>query len=172
MAIDCFTGYIGLSNCVQGVYTQPASGTYINALPGISLENIEKTADAEQVSYIGVWNDVQAFALAQFRMDVLNEMKKCWQLNKDCDYDALICDNIEELATAWKYLLGVTLMVFRLTSDRINRWTTIGRDEAKELQAFYQAKYDEALQQGVLLMDTDECCLTCEPNPSMVTYLP
>lgn len=170
--MTCFTDYIGLSNCVQGVYTQPPSGIYINSLPGISLENIEKTADAEQVSYAGVWRDVQAFALAQFRMDLLNEIKKCYKLDSGCDYDAMICDNIEELATAWKYLLGATLMTFRLTSDRINRWTTIGRDEAKELQAFYQAEYMKALQQGVLLMDTDECCLQCDPNPSMVTWLP
>lgn len=164
--------YIGLGYCTTGVYTAPASGIYLNSLPGISIENIDKIADSEQVTYMGVWSDVQTFALAQFRMDVLNEMKKCWQLSTDCDYDALICDNIEELTVAWKYLLGVTLIIFRLNSDRVNRWTTITRDHAKELQAFYQVEYEKALQQGVLLMDTDECCLQCSPNPSVVTWLP
>jgi hypothetical protein len=171
--MQCFVDYIGFFYCPGGgVYDSPPSGLYINSLPGISIENTQKIADSEQITYIGVWSDVQRFALAQFRMDILVEMKKCWQLNKECDYDALICDNVEELATAWKYLLGVTLMIFRLNSDRINRWTTIGRDEAKELRDFYQVKYEEALNQGVLLMDTDECCLVCEPNPSIVSYLP
>lgn len=170
--MNCFLDYIGLSYCTRGVYDVPASGIYLNSLPGISIENIDKIADSEQVTYLGVWNDVQTFALAQFRLDVMSEIKKCYELNRDCDYDVMICDNIEELTTAWKYLLGVSLMIFRLTSDRVNRWTTIGRDEAKELRDFYQVEYERALKQGVQLMDTEECCLKCDPNPSVVTWLP
>lgn len=171
--MTCFLDYIGFFYCPGGgIYDSPPSGIFINSLPGISVENTDKIADSEQISYIGVWSDVQKFALAQFRLDVMSEMQKCYKLNTDCDYDALICDNVEELTLAWKYLLGVSLMIFRLTSDRINRWTTIGRDEAKELRDFYQGEYFKALQQGVLLMDTDECCLQCEPNPSTVTWLP
>jgi hypothetical protein len=170
--MTCFLNYIGLSYCTGGVYDSPASGIYLNSLPGISIENIDKIADSEQVTYLGVWDDVQKSALAQFRLDVINEMRKCWQLNKTCDYDALICDNIEELTLAWKYLLGVWLMIFRLNSDRVNRWTTVSREEAVELRDFYQVEYFKALSQGVLLMDTDECCLKCEPNPSVVTWLP
>lgn len=170
--MQCFINHIGLSYCAGGVYDTPASGIFLNSLPGISIENIDKIADSEQVTYIGVWNDVQGFALAQFRLDVINEMRKCFQLNKTCDYDALICDNIDELTLAWKYLLGVSLMIFRLTSDRVNRWTTVDRTQAQELRDFYTVEYQKALSQGVLLMDTDECCLKCEGNPSVVTYLP
>jgi hypothetical protein len=170
--MTCFTDHIGLMYCAGGVYTAPASGIYLNTLPGITIENIDKIASADQVTYLGIWRDVQAFALAQFRLDVMNEIKKCYDINPDCDYDAMICDNITELTTAWKYLLGVTLMIFRQTSDRINQWTTIKREEAKELQAFYQLKYEEALKQGVLLMDTEECCLTCAPSPNTVVWLP
>lgn len=170
--MTCFTNHIGLFYCAGGVYDTPASGIFLNSLPGISIENIDKIADSEQVTYLGVWADVQAFALAQFRLDVINEMRNCFQLNKTCDYDALICDNIEELTVAWKYLLGVSLMIFRLNSDRVNRWTTVDRTQAKELQVFYQLEYEKSLKQGVLLMDTDECCLQCEGNPSTVTWLP
>jgi hypothetical protein len=170
--MQCFIDHIGLLYCTTGVYTAPASGIYLNTLPGITIENIDKIASNDQVTYLAVWRDVQQYSLDQFRLDVMNEIKKCYDINPDCDYDALICDNITELTTAWKYLLGVTLMIFRITSDRINRWTTIGREEAKELQAFYQVRYEEALKQGVLLMDTEECCLRCEPNPATVTWLP
>ena len=168
----CFIDYIGLSYCERGVYDSPASGIYLNSLPGISIENIDKIADSEQVTYLGVWADVQSFALAQFKLDVMNEVNKCYKLNKGCDYDTMICDNIEELTLAWKYLLGVSLMIFRLTSDRVNRWTTVDRTQAQELRDFYQVAYESALKQGVLLMDTDECCLKCEPNPNSVTWLP
>lgn len=170
--MQCFIDHIGLIYCTGGGYTAPDSGIYINSLPGISIENTDKIADSEQVTYLGVWDDVQKFALAQFRLDVMNELRNCYQLNRDCDYDAMICDNIDELTLAWKYLLGVSLMIFRLNSDRVNRYTTIGRDEAKELRDFYMLEYQKALKQGVLLMDTDECCLQCESNPSVVTWLP
>lgn len=170
--MECFIDHIGLLNCTVGAYDAPPSGIYINSLPGISIENTDKIADAEQITYRGVWEDVQAFALAQFRLDIISELNKCFKLNKDCDYDTMICENVDELTLAWKYLLGVSLLLFRLNSDRLNRWTTIGREEAKELKDFYQVSYEAALKQGVLLMDTDECCLQCEPNPSIVTYLP
>lgn len=170
--MECFLDHIGLSYCTRGVYDTPSSGIYLNSLPGISIESIDKIADSEQVTYLGVWRDVQEFALAQFKLDVMNELHKCYQLNRDCDYDAMVCDNIDELTLAWKYLLGVSLMIFRLNSDRVNRYTTIGLTEAKELRDFYQVEYEKAIHQGVLLMDTDECCLQCESNPNVVTYLP
>lgn len=171
--MECFRDHIGLSYCTKpGAYTAPDSGIYLNSLPGISIESIDKIADSEQVTYLGVWADVQEFALAQFRLDVMNELRNCYQLNRDCDYDAMICDNIDELTLAWKYILGVTVMLFRLNSDRINKYTTVSRDEAKELRDFYQVEYEKALKQGVLLMDTDECCLQCESNPNTVTWLP
>lgn len=170
--LTCFIDYIGLSYCETGVYQVPASGIYLNSLPGINIESIDKIANSEEVTYLGVWANVQSSAVAQFRLDVINEMTKCYKLNKDCVYDDLICENIEELSLAWKYILGVWLMIFRLTSDRVNRWTTVDREQAKELKDFYQLEYEKALKQGVQLMNTDSCCLQCESNPSVVVWLP
>lgn len=170
--MTCFIDHIGLLYCTSGVYTVPASGIYLNSLPGISIESIDKIADSEQVTYLGVWDDVQKYALAQFKLDVISEINNCYKINKDCDYDAMICDNIEELTLAWKYLLGVSLITFRLTSDRVNFWTNINRDGLRELQAFYQVEYERSLKQGVLLMNTDSCCLQCTGNPEVVTWLP
>lgn len=167
--MDCFINHIGLKYCGNEA---PPSGIFLNSLPGISIENMDKIADSEQITYMGVWNDVQTEALAQFRLDVMAEIRKCYKIEPGCDYDTMICDNVDELTQAWKYLLGVTLMIYRLTSDRVNQWTTIQRDEAKELRDFYQVEYEKALKQGVLLMDTSDCCLQCQPNPSVVTWLP
>lgn len=170
--MTCFIDHIGLSYCEVGVYEVPASGIYLNSLPGINIQSIDKIADSEQITYLGVWDDVQNSALPQFRLDVINEISKCYKISKECDYDALICENIDELTLAWKYLLGVWLMIFRLTSDRINRYTTIDREQAKELKDFYQLEYEKALKQGVLLMNTSSCELCCGGNPEVVTWLP
>lgn len=169
--LSCFINLIGLSYCA-GVYEQPGSGLYLNSLPGISIESIDKIADSEQITYMGVWADVQSSAVAQFRIDVMAELNKCFKLERGCDYDTLICNNAETLVQAWKYTLGVWLMIFRITSTRLNRFTTIDLKQAEELKDFYQVEYEKALKQAVLLMDTSDCCLPCEGNPQYVTWLP
>ena len=171
--MTCFIDHIGLNYCNGvGVYDVPTSGIYLNSLPGISIESIDKIANAEQATYLGVWEDIQAFAAAQFKMDLIAEISKCYEISKGCDYEEMICENVDELTLAWKYLLGVSMMIFRINSDRVTRWTTIGKEEAVELRNFYQLEYEKALKQGVLLMNTDSCCLECGGNPNVVTWLP
>lgn len=169
--MNCFINHIGLSLC-SGAYESPASGIYINSLPGLSIESLDKIADQEQINYLGVWDDVQTNALAQFRLDLLSEVKKCYQLDNTCDLDEMFCDNIDDLTMAWKYLLGVWVLMFRINSNRLNRYTTLTIDQAKELMAFYQVKYEQAIAQGVQVMDTSSCELCCGGNPEVVTWLP
>ena len=169
--MECFNNYIGLSLCA-GAYEAPASGIYINSLPGLNIESIDKVADQEQINYLGVWADVQVNAVQQFRVDIIAEMQKCYQLNCDCDYDALICENLEVLTQSWKYLLGVWLLIFRINSNRLNRFTTVNIEQAKELKNYYQAEYDKFLAQSVLCMDISSCELCCGGNPQVVTWLP
>jgi hypothetical protein len=169
--MDCFIDYIGLSLC-GGVYDAPASGIYINSLPGLSIESIDKVADHEQINYLGVWADVQVNALAQFRLDVMAEINKCYQLNCDCDYDELICENLEVLTQPWKYVLGIQLLLMRIYSNRLNRYTTVDLAQSKELKDFYQAEYEKFLSASVKCMDITSCELCCGGNPEIVTWLP
>lgn len=169
--MNCFIDYIGLSYC-GGVYEQAPSGIYLNSLPGISIQNIDAIAESEQTTYLGVWDDVQSSAVAQFRIEVIAEMRKCFKLNRDCDYTTLICANKDILIQAWKYCLAVWLLYFRLNTDRLNRYTTVDRKQAEELRTFYQVEYEKALSQSVALMNTDECYLECGGNPEIVYQLP
>lgn len=169
--MTCFIDYIGLSFCA-GVYESPASGIYINSLPGLSLESIDKVADQEQLNYKGVWDDVQANAIQQFKIDLIAEINKCYSLNCDCDYEALICENVEVLTQSWKYLLGIWVLIFRINSNRLNRYTTVTITQAKELKDYYQAEYEKFLASSVLCMDVSSCELCCGGNPNMVTFLP
>jgi hypothetical protein len=169
--MDCFINYIGLSLCA-GAYDAPASGIYINSLPGLNIESIDKIADQEQVNYVGVWADVQNNALTQLRLDIMTEIQKCYQVNNDCDYDAMICDNIEVFTQSWKYLLGVWILLYRINSNRLNRFTTVTIDQAKELKDHYQVEYEKFLSQAVKVMDISSCELCCGGNPQIVTWLP
>lgn len=169
--MDCLIGYIGLSYC-PGIYEQPGSGIYLNSLPGISIQSIDAIADSEQITYLGVWADVQSSAVAQFRIDVISELNKCFQLNRSCDYTTMICENRDILIQAWKYLLGVHLMIFQLNSDRLNRYTTVDKKQAEELKNYFQIEYEKALNQGVRLMNTESCCMACSGNPEIIYALP
>lgn len=167
--MDCLRDYIGLKICGN---ESSASAMYINSLPGISLESIEKIADSEQISYAGVWRDVQDEAAARFYIDVVTELTKCFSLNPYCDYEEIICDNKLKLANAWRYLLGNQLMIFRLYTSRLNRFTTIDLDQAAELRDFYQVEYEKALAQSVQVIDVSSCELCCGGNPETVYMLP
>lgn len=169
--MTCFIDYIGLSFCA-GVYESPASGIYINSLPGLSLESIDKVADQEQLNYKGVWDDVQANAVQQFKIDLIAEINKCYSLNCDCDYEALICENVEVLTQSWKYLLGIWVLIFRINSNRLNSYTTVSITQAKELKDYYQAEYDKFLASSVLCMDVSSCELCCGGSVNQVVWLP
>lgn len=169
--MTCFVDYIGLSLCA-GAYESPASGIYINSLPGLSMESLDKIADQEQINYLGVWLDVQSNALPDFKVDIMGEIRKCYELNCDCVYDDLICDNLEVLTQAWKYKLGIHTLLFRINSNRLNRYTTIDIPQAKELLAYYQAEYEKMLANSVACMDISSCELCCGGNPQVVTWLP
>jgi hypothetical protein len=168
--MECLIGYIGLKVC--GNETS-GSGQFINSLPGVSLESIDKIADREQITYKGVWDDVQTEAANRFYIDVVNELTKCYQLQPYCDYEDLICQNKPKLITAWKYLLGNQLMQFRRYTTRLNRFTTIDAKAAEELMNHYQVEYEKALTLAAKIMEVSSCeCLKCGGNPETVTWVP
>lgn len=71
--MNCLIDYIGLTGCGA---SSPASGLFINSLPGISFKSIEQLADAEQQTYIGVWNDVQLRATKKLELMLNMELSK------------------------------------------------------------------------------------------------
>lgn len=75
--MNCLTDFIGLSGCGA---SSPASGLFINSLPGISLKSVEQLADAEQGTYAGVWSDVQTRAQARLSMDVRAWLSKRYSI--------------------------------------------------------------------------------------------
>lgn len=168
--MECLIDYIGFINCVD---EGSPSGLFINTLPGISLESVDKTANSEQVTYLHVWNDAQKEASVRLKVDFIAEINKCFTISSKCDYEDIICDNIEILVVAWRYLLGNQLMLYRKNSTRLNRFTTVDKKQAEELATFYQIEYEKALQQAVKLIDITGCCeQECNNNPQHIWWLP
>lgn len=171
--MECLIDHIGFINCAIAVGEEPPSGMYINTLPGISLESVDKIANSEQVTYVSVWADAQTEAAVRFKLDFMRAINECYTLSRKCDYEDMICDNLEYLTVAWRYLLGNQLMLYRINSTRLNRFTTVDKKQAQELAMHYQVEYEKALQIAVKLVDVSGCCeQECTNNPRHVWILP
>ncbi len=75
--VDCLKDYIGVEGCSG---TTPASGLYINQLPGISLKMISSLANDDQQTFSGVWDDVQERAVRRFARDFRSQMSKRYKI--------------------------------------------------------------------------------------------
>lgn len=74
---NCLIDYIGLQGCGTVV---PDSGMYVNGLPGISLKSVDNTADEEQISFAGVWSDVQERASRRLFTKIRAEFNKRFKI--------------------------------------------------------------------------------------------
>lgn len=75
--MECLRGYIGIK--WKGAEV-PDSGLYINQLPGISLKSIDSLANAEQIDFLGVWDDVETRSLKRLQTAITNYFGRKYQL--------------------------------------------------------------------------------------------
>jgi hypothetical protein len=82
-----------------------------------------------------------------------------------CSYDGLVCVNKDLFSTALWYLLGSEMMLERINSPRINKFTTVDLKKAKELQEYFEGMWKQEL--GIVIDSIDlndgDCCLECDP---------
>lgn len=94
-------------------------------------------------------------------------------LTLGCDYNEAVCSNRLLFAEAFWYLLGIEFMTERLYTERINFYTQVKREEAKELLDLYNVRYEEALKNalGGLRFECD-ACLECNSQVQTFTQVP
>lgn len=76
--MDCLYNYIGLDNCNEPI--DPESGLYINSLPGISQEILQKIANSEQGTFSKVWESVQKISGVRFYTDAISKLRQRYTL--------------------------------------------------------------------------------------------
>lgn len=90
-----------------------------------------------------------------------------------CSYESFICSNKDLFKVALQYWLGWELLQERIYSDRINRYTTIDLNRAKELAEHYKQTIDDefaAIFDGLNL--SKDCCIECNDIVNSQHYLP
>lgn len=71
--MDCLINYIGVEDCQ---FAPSPTGLYLQQLPGMEFEQIEKISSPEQGGWAGVWADIQGRAARTFRRDVIAEFNR------------------------------------------------------------------------------------------------
>lgn len=77
--MQCLNNYIGINWCNA---TLPASGLYVNDLPGLTLKSIDKTASDEQATFIQVWQQVQKRALRMLGSAIVSGFNSRYRINQ------------------------------------------------------------------------------------------
>lgn len=159
--MNCLKNYIQIAGCnapsyeVEGETTPEASSLFINQDLPISLEEIDKIADSEQVTFLGVWNEVQDRALRKFVIEVKAGYKELFAV---CGLsDDWFCENKELLAMPLLYFLGAELMFEKMFSNRINRYTTIDKVKATELRKEFLKEFTNQLKNALELIRGSQC---------------
>ena len=76
--MSCFSGIVTLRGC-----NDDAGGVFqLNTLPGISLRDFNDIANAEQVNYIGVWNNINIRAEARMLAEITARMAKRYDIRR------------------------------------------------------------------------------------------
>lgn len=84
-------------------------------------------------------------------------------VNVKCSYSGFVCNNKSLFKMAFAYLLGEEFMNERIYSDRLNRYTTIDVQKAKDLRAEFEASFKDELSTAIsgISLDKHDCCLEC-----------
>ena len=160
--MQCFLDYITFPSCTANV-TTPTEGEapavtgpsplYLTQLPGVTFKMLDSLVEADQVTITGLFNDIQSRAWRRFRHDYNRKFAKKYQEfccnESECDPETIACEYKELFQDAWLYCLGIELMHERLYSTRLNRFTTIDKDQAAELKDFYTVEYEKFLNAGL-----------------------
>lgn len=91
-----------------------------------------------------------------------------------CFFDVITCSMKQLFSTAWWYCLGAELMIERMYSDRLNRYTTIDLKRAEALRYEFENIYQtelKAVMDGIDLVTWD-CCLDCNAQVQLVHSIP
>ena len=79
--MECMRDTVGLaySQCKS---LPSLTGLYLDQLPGIQLSELDGVASSDQITALGLWEDLQTMAIETFKEDVIAEFGKRYQLRQ------------------------------------------------------------------------------------------
>ena len=86
-----------------------------------------------------------------------------------CTYNNIVCNNKDVFKLALWYLFGHELMCERIYTPRLNRFTTIDLEKAKQLRDEFKNEFERELSNAIqgIKLNVNDCCLECD---AIITY--
>lgn len=139
--MDCLTDYIGIKGCGGG--NAPTSDLYINDLPGIGMKQIVQMTNEDDSTVLELKETIDKRVAVRLLSDVRAGFAKRYALktSADCSFEDILCDNIDLFKHAIWYLYGYEFMTEVVFSDKVNQYTTVGLEKAKQLRDYYLLQY-------------------------------
>lgn len=80
-----------------------------------------------------------------------------------CEWDALVCTTKSYWANALWYCCAEELMYETIYTSRLNKFSTTGKEAAKERREEFKNRFHEELQMAVdcVTLDESDCCIEC-----------
>ncbi len=118
------------------------------------MKRLDKIADEETITFLGIWDEIQNRGIRRFVSRVKAGYKELFGV---CSLsDDWFCTNRQALALPLLYFLGAEIMIETLFSDRINRYTTIDREKAKELRQEFDNSFVDELKSSLEIINAGE----------------
>jgi len=172
--MQCFIDHIGIKSC--GSDTPQIS---ITQLPGITFKMIDSIVNDDYKTFVEMYQELQQRAMRKFQRDYERKFKAKYlgfcEAEEGCTLSDIACDNIEIFTEPWMYCIGIELMIERLYTTRMNRFTTIDKQQAEELKDYYTAEYEKTLNQSLCMIPKEtiqQCCLQKQPGLRYREQLP
>lgn len=165
--ITILKGYIGLSLMTSG---EVASGLYVDGLPDITEANVDLCTTANNAEE--AWNSIENRGIRRFYSMFVRELNKSHKVSDRTKIECLINEHKENLAFALQYVLGAELMHTRSSSSRVNAYTGLGKERAKELEGIFVDRAAEELQDAIAGIDIhSSACFECEEQPQAADFV-
>jgi hypothetical protein len=133
---SCFKDFILIKQDNGNI---PESGLYINVDLPITLDMLNKIKEADQADLNAMWDEIQDRGIKKFIIRVKQGYRELFGV---CSVDEDWLDTYkDDLAMALLYYLGSELMIERIFSTRINRYTTIDKNKAIELKQLFDDEF-------------------------------
>jgi len=177
--LDAFTGTLaaGLNTITinKSYDIQGQKKRLFIAYDGTSI-NSKKTAMLPY-SFTNIQGGKVALATTPIRENIdfgSNTFGLSVNFNLECSLELFACQYRELLKQALWYKHGDSLLMFRLASDRINQYTLVGTEQAKELRELYHAKYEKSLNAVLdsISAKAGDDCFICDNQRTFKYNLP
>lgn len=94
--------------------------------------------------------------------------------NVYCSAEKFVCENINLFRKTLWWKIGQELIIERRYGNRLNQFTTMTMERAEELTSFYQAQYQQSLENSIKShnVNEDPICFECKGSVNYRTNLP